>query len=464
MSKKIDNYIEGLSTGAQHPMRRAIGSFFDYVKKDPENYFIEDYEMLETTDPVKALKYRRAIEENVVSWVKSMIKSNKLKVSSIKQYYGNLKRLLEKFDINIKSSLHDDILKLIGRENKDVYDKPLKFDELQQILYCTSSKRYRAFYSICATSGIRPIELIKTELKNIDFDSTPTKIKIPGVIAKNGRSRITFITPEATEILKEYLEVREDDFERARKERYRVLRKEDKAKGVSVPPYNKELLFGGMAEITFYRYWSNLLEKSGFNQKHDNNYIYHFYVLRKTFATVFSGSNLDNIDFKTQQLLGHQTSVTTQSYVNFDEDTLKEVYLANMHRLYIFRARTSEEQDETIEALKKQHKKQMQQVDEKFNEMNIKLEMFQSDWWEKQRQPQPIQLIQVPVDVERPELGFNEEILIKGPAPSNEELYKQWQQLKEMQKYVDEYGLKEGMNIYRIALRKKFLDKKKQGN
>jgi len=57
----------------------------------------------------------------------------------------------------------------------------------------------------CVASGVRIGELVQIRLSDIDFGSTPTKIRIRAETTKTGEARETFLTHEATQYLKNYL-------------------------------------------------------------------------------------------------------------------------------------------------------------------------------------------------------------------------------------------------------------------
>lgn len=66
----------------------------------------------------------------------------------------------------------------------------------------------KALTLMLASSGMRVGETTKLKIEDIDFNHEPAKIRIRGAIAKTGKKRIAFISPEAKEAVEEWLNFR----------------------------------------------------------------------------------------------------------------------------------------------------------------------------------------------------------------------------------------------------------------
>jgi hypothetical protein len=92
--------------------------------------------------------------------------------------------------------------------NRDITRK-----EIADILN-TSLVRDRAFYSVVAQSGIRPISLCELKIKNIEYDrmlrgESPVRIEVPLELAKGKYDHyFSFISSEAIQFLSDYLKTR----------------------------------------------------------------------------------------------------------------------------------------------------------------------------------------------------------------------------------------------------------------
>ena len=81
---------------------------------------------------------------------------------------------------------------------------PLTKEMILYVLHNSNSKLQAAIL-IALSNGLRIGELVQLKLSDIDFDSNPTKISVRGNATKTRQSRETYITPEATNALKDYL-------------------------------------------------------------------------------------------------------------------------------------------------------------------------------------------------------------------------------------------------------------------
>ncbi|MCE2505157.1 MAG: site-specific integrase [Nitrosopumilaceae archaeon] len=58
---------------------------------------------------------------------------------------------------------------------------------------------------VLSSSGIRLGELVQLELDDVNFETTPTTIRLRAETTKTRTERETYLTAEATNSLKEYL-------------------------------------------------------------------------------------------------------------------------------------------------------------------------------------------------------------------------------------------------------------------
>jgi len=67
----------------------------------------------------------------------------------------------------------------------------------------------KALYTLLVSSGMRIGEALKLKLDDVRLDRDPPMIHVRAEYSKTGEKRITFITPEAAEAIREWLKVRE---------------------------------------------------------------------------------------------------------------------------------------------------------------------------------------------------------------------------------------------------------------
>jgi len=83
-------------------------------------------------------------------------------------------------------------------------EEPLTKETIVRILYILPLKM-RAVVIIAVASGMRIGEIVQLKISDVDFESKPTKIEIRAETTKTKEERETFLTDEATNVLKDYL-------------------------------------------------------------------------------------------------------------------------------------------------------------------------------------------------------------------------------------------------------------------
>ena len=85
-----------------------------------------------------------------------------------------------------------------------VFEEGLSKEILVRLLHNCTPKLQTAIL-MCASSGMRLGELVQLRTSDIDFDTTPTTIKLRAETTKTRETRFTHISAEATKALKDYL-------------------------------------------------------------------------------------------------------------------------------------------------------------------------------------------------------------------------------------------------------------------
>ena len=166
--------------------------------------------------------------------------------------------------------------------------------------------------------------MLSLHLKDLDLNTTPTQIHIRGETTKSGNPRVAFISNEATEIVREWLNIREAATKT-------VKRRSAKSK----PSLTKEdpRLFP-FTQLNAYAIWNNALDKAKLNGRDRNTNIreFHPHVLRKFFrsrmATVVA---LDIVE----ALMGHQ-GYLTEAYRRYTIEQLAKCYQRGEATLSVF--------------------------------------------------------------------------------------------------------------------------------
>jgi integrase len=177
------------------------------------------------------------------------------------------------------------------------------------------------------SGGLRPGEPLTLELDDIVDDPPLTKIHLRACDTKTGRKRWTYLTPEATQTLNQWLENRtkfiqsvcESILSPSRREAY--LEK------------NKNKVFP-FSYKTCNKVWTSALKETGLDMRdrHTGRLLIRLHNLRKYFSTRGRWSDRDIPDY----LQGHIRGVRAV-YNRYDqaEDVVREVYLRAVPSLTI---------------------------------------------------------------------------------------------------------------------------------
>lgn len=201
-------------------------------------------------------------------------------IASIKSFLNFLAKME-------KNSLNPSVLNIPRYQRKEA--KFLTKTEVHKLLTSASPAselRDRVILEILATSGARLQELLNIKLRHIDFESRSIVI----VNGKGDKTRLTFLTKEASELVK----------------RYAIMN--------SLGP--DSLLFS-ITPRSVQRLLTKYCEKAGIKKVSPH-------ALRHSLATSLlqRGSNIKQV----QVLLGHKSILTTQIYTHITDKELQKAY------------------------------------------------------------------------------------------------------------------------------------------
>ncbi len=128
------------------------------------------------------------------------LKNCKISAIAIKQRLITVKNFFEYNDIDISPRRFKSKVKLprIVRKKKEGLSK----EDVIEILNVCDNIRLRTYVILLAATGMRVLSI---SIKDIDFNSNPTKLFVTGEYAKTKVDRIIFLTKELTQQLKSWL-------------------------------------------------------------------------------------------------------------------------------------------------------------------------------------------------------------------------------------------------------------------
>jgi integrase len=108
------------------------------------------------------------------------------------------------YDIDINSSKFKRKVKMPRSYRED--EEPLDVGDIRNILLNCNNRRLKTYLLTLGSGGMRAVEALAIRLKDIDFSVSPTKIRIRKEYAKTKVSREIYISDEATNYLRQWIE------------------------------------------------------------------------------------------------------------------------------------------------------------------------------------------------------------------------------------------------------------------
>ena len=119
---------------------------------------------------------------------------HKISAFTLKQRVITVKNFLEYHDIDISPRRFKLKVKLPRtiRKNKEALSK----EDIAEILNAASDIRLKTYVILLAATGMRAGEALSIRIKDLDFDSNPSKLFVRGEYTKTRTDRIIFLTDE----------------------------------------------------------------------------------------------------------------------------------------------------------------------------------------------------------------------------------------------------------------------------
>lgn len=282
--------------------------------------------------------------EGFVSFESSL----RLSVRSIRLYITAIKSYLSYHDIDIIPSKFKRRVRVpkLYREDEEALDEK----DIRKILLACNSRRLKPYLLVLASGGPRAIEALAVRLNDVDFSCSPTKLHIRKEYAKTRIARDIYISDEATQYLKSWIEW---------KYRNKQTRNpEDLVFGVFTKSKEPTNLYVDMRKE-----FARVLEAVGFGERKDGmkRRKITLHSLRRFTKTVVT--NQTSQDYS-ERLLGHNKS----PYYTVKEPERREIYASKCMKYLTFLDYT------TLEATGKNIEAKISEKDSEMQAMKIKYE------------------------------------------------------------------------------------------
>ena len=150
--------------------------------------------------------------EGFVCYMKST--NPNLTASSLKLYMVSVRSYLAYYDIDVIPSKFKRKVKMPKVYRED--EEPLDVSDIRKILLACNNRRLKTYLLVLASGGMRAVEGLAIRFKDIDFSRNPTKIHIRKEYTKTRVARDIYISDEATQYLKQWLDWKYNNKERPR--------------------------------------------------------------------------------------------------------------------------------------------------------------------------------------------------------------------------------------------------------
>ena len=295
-NKKVERWYSNVKARSQvtsDTYLRNFGLWLEYLRKDPENIVtfardqFEDFKGA-VSDQIRLMESKGTMGSSISTSIKALIS------------YLKFNNVIVRLGINIKNENRN-----LKAEKEIIPSK----DELSRILRI-ATMRERVSISLMTYSGLRPEvlgnidgtegltigDIIDLNVANgkVEFANIPAQIAVKPDLSKIRTRYFTFIGPEGSEYLKEYLETRIANGERLTKESPVILPIEKQ----SLDKKNKFLM-----TVLLHRRIKATITKAGFDWRP--------YIFR-----IYFGTNLDTAESKgfithpwRQFIMGHKGDI-----------------------------------------------------------------------------------------------------------------------------------------------------------
>ncbi len=283
-----------------------IQAFCDCVNKTPTELISEAIQetkqgllLSERKTVLYLTKFKKCLENRAP-------KTQALAMSTVKSFY-------KAFDIQLSSGIGKSKKRLPLRENQNFLNK----EDVKKLVINTKNLRSKAIMLCMATSGMARNEIVNLKIKDIIFD--PSGIGIVSIRREKAQvDYTTFISPEATQALKNYFDERNRDPDlKIESDNDFIFVTYEHGKGtgrgeqISKPTFGKG--FRDLGRELGYQNGEGLFVKS------------RSHAFRKFFATTLQTAGMPKyyIDY----MLGHTPSGNDLAYFKVDTEKLKELYI-----------------------------------------------------------------------------------------------------------------------------------------
>lgn len=293
----------------------------------------------------KYLKAKRNYSEDMAGFVISLQTRPPL---SARQTFTFTKEFFNHYNLELPAKDMKFIRHKLPKGSVRTIEKDMDIETIRTILQHLDVKG-KALVLVLASSGMRINEALTVTLDDLDLDVKPAIITIRGENTKNGDNRITFLSAEAVQAVKEWFKVRSDYIRTSAKRNNGLIKS---GKGNQKTGEDDGRLFP-FSDQNASAMWDNALIKAGLlsRDKTTNRKQLHYHQFRKFFISQLSLIISKEI---AETLAGHN-GYLSDSYRRYTKKQLAEEYLKGQHLLTIQAPKELQEMESELKAKIQNH-------------------------------------------------------------------------------------------------------------
>lgn len=141
--------------------------------------------------------------DNFVSYIINKPHVAKISPRSLHVYLTAVRSFLAYYDIDLVPAKFKRKVKIPRHYRED--ELAIDASDIRKILLSCSNRRLKAYLLVLASGGMRAVEALAIRNMDLDFSTRPTKVHIRKEYAKTGVARDIYISEEASECIKQWL-------------------------------------------------------------------------------------------------------------------------------------------------------------------------------------------------------------------------------------------------------------------
>jgi integrase len=200
-SSKLETFLKSIrrkSARTEKTYTTSLNHLNNFIKASYPDYDIDS--IIDAMLQNKINVYQ--LLDSFISYIQSIKEG--ITANSISVYVAGLRSYFSYYDIDIIPSKFKRkvFLPKIPREDEQALDS----SDIRKILLNCSNRRLKTYLLILASGGMRTVEALAIRNKDIDFGSSPTRIHLRKEFSKVKIGRDIYISDEATQYLKNWLD------------------------------------------------------------------------------------------------------------------------------------------------------------------------------------------------------------------------------------------------------------------